>query len=699
MGSLSNLYISQSYISLIHLGSDNTASTNPVELQDGLGNGIGIYVNTNGAVSASGFSGSINGIGNVTLFSASVDSRLNAGANIGFVTTASFNAYTQSTNAFTASISTSVGLLQTFSSSEYKGDSSSFDSRINSISSSTLTDSASFNSRILANSSSIVSVSQSLNTFSSSYKNDSSSFDSRILSNSSSINSVSQSLVSVSQSLNTFSSSYYLDSSSFDSRILNNSSSISSVSQSLNLFSSSYKTDSSSFDSRIDNLEIFSQSADSRYVRNSQTSSMAVSSSTYAITASYALNAQTASEARNLIVIARNGNQSTLSAGTVVHITGASGDNPIFNTASYDTELLSANTLGILRSTLTSGADGEVVVNGIVTGVNTNPANGYAAGDIVYLSSSGQFTKVQPQAPNQIVVLGQVLRANQNQGSLYVSINNGWELNELHNVQINNPQNGDSLVYQSGSYGLWKNVSTSSFAVSSSQYAVTASFALNVQSINTGSLVTTASFNTFTASYYVDSSSFNSRINNITASTQIESNGTILGSVTTLNFVGTGANVSVGASTASITINAGSGSGGGTAGNSYTSTFNGSTWVVNHNLNTSVPLVFAYESGSQWVIPASLDVTSANTVTLGFSSVVSGSVVVVNGGDQTVVSSIVSASSATITHNLDTEWPIVQFYETASKAQQIPQSVVSDNSNQITVTFSEVVSGKVVIKK
>lgn len=48
-----------------------------------------------------------------------------------FVTTSSFNAYTQSTNDFTASISTSVGLLQTFSGSQYKGDSSSFDSRIN----------------------------------------------------------------------------------------------------------------------------------------------------------------------------------------------------------------------------------------------------------------------------------------------------------------------------------------------------------------------------------------------------------------------------------------------------------------------------------------------------------------------------------------------------------------------------------------
>ena len=175
-------------------------------------------------------------------------------------------------------------------------------------------------------------------------------------------------------------------------------------------------------------------------------------------TASLAVeNALTSSITRNVIVIARNSNPSTLPAGTVVHITSAVGDNPIFSTASYDTEALSSNTFGLLRNSSPSGADVEVVVSGVVTGVNTDPALGYTAGDILYLSSSGQFTRVQPQAPNQIVALGQVLRAQQNNGSVYVSINNGWELDELHNVQITSPQTDNLLVYESASYGLWKN--------------------------------------------------------------------------------------------------------------------------------------------------------------------------------------------------------------------------------------------------
>ena len=54
MGSLSNLYISQSYQSLIHLGNDTSASATQIELQDGIGQGLGIFVNTNGDVSIDG---------------------------------------------------------------------------------------------------------------------------------------------------------------------------------------------------------------------------------------------------------------------------------------------------------------------------------------------------------------------------------------------------------------------------------------------------------------------------------------------------------------------------------------------------------------------------------------------------------------------------------------------------------------------
>ena len=117
MGSLSNLYISQSYQSLIHLGTNNTASANLIELQDGLGNSIGVAVNTNGDLFLSGsLTASLqqgylyvgNASGKTTAFAtSSLVTTVNTGS---LVTTASFNAFTQSINSATQSLFTSASL-------------------------------------------------------------------------------------------------------------------------------------------------------------------------------------------------------------------------------------------------------------------------------------------------------------------------------------------------------------------------------------------------------------------------------------------------------------------------------------------------------------------------------------------------------------------------------------------------------------
>jgi hypothetical protein len=178
-----------------------------------------------------------------------------------------------------------------------------------------------------------------------------------------------------------------------------------------------------------------------------------VASASFATSASFA---QTASIANNVVVNATNGNASTLNKGTVVRITGANGDNPVFNSASWDNDGTSANTLGILQNNVLSGATGSIVVTGIVIGVDTDA---FSAGDVLYLSASGQFTNVQPQAPRHIVTLGEVLRVQQNNGSIFVNISNGWELDELHNVRITNPAQGNLLAYNSASR-LWENSSS-----------------------------------------------------------------------------------------------------------------------------------------------------------------------------------------------------------------------------------------------
>jgi hypothetical protein len=54
MGSLSNLYISSSFQSLLHFGSNNTASVTLTQIEDGFGNGLGLYLNSIGSASLNG---------------------------------------------------------------------------------------------------------------------------------------------------------------------------------------------------------------------------------------------------------------------------------------------------------------------------------------------------------------------------------------------------------------------------------------------------------------------------------------------------------------------------------------------------------------------------------------------------------------------------------------------------------------------
>ncbi len=131
MGSLSNLYISQSYQSLIHLGTNNTASATLIGLEDGLGNSIGVSVNTVGNLYLSGtFSASLqegylyvgNASGRTIAFpTSSLVTNINTGS---LVTTSSFNQYTASTDIrlsnieiTTASVLVSINALNSATSS------------------------------------------------------------------------------------------------------------------------------------------------------------------------------------------------------------------------------------------------------------------------------------------------------------------------------------------------------------------------------------------------------------------------------------------------------------------------------------------------------------------------------------------------------------------------------------------------------
>lgn len=157
-----------------------------------------------------------------------------------------------------------------------------------------------------------------------------------------------------------------------------------------------------------------------------------------------------ASKVKHLV---KNGN-TTITKGTPVYISSASGTNMIISKASNTTDALSSKTIGIVEQTLAPNQIGYVVTEGLITNVNTQ---GSTAGDPVWLGVDGAKiygTLNKPSAPAHLVYLGVVTRSNQNTGEIFVHIQNGFEMEELHNVDIDDPQEGDILVYRSG---LWVN--------------------------------------------------------------------------------------------------------------------------------------------------------------------------------------------------------------------------------------------------
>jgi hypothetical protein len=87
-----------------------------------------------------------------------------------------------------------------------------------------------------------------------------------------------------------------------------------------------------------------------------------------------------------------------------------------------------------------------VITVGQLQGVDTSA---YNEGDTLYLgSTAGSWTATKPYAPNHLVYLGIVEKANAN-GEIYVRVQNGYELDEIHDVDLitTPPVNGDVLTY------------------------------------------------------------------------------------------------------------------------------------------------------------------------------------------------------------------------------------------------------------
>jgi len=150
----------------------------------------------------------------------------------------------------------------------------------------------------------------------------------------------------------------------------------------------------------------------------------------------------------------RNSTGATLTKGTAVYISGATGQLPTVSKALATGDSTSAQTLGVITSNLANNSNGYVTIIGLVSDLDTSA---YTDGAQLYLSptTAGTLTATKPYAPNHLVYMAVVAHAHPTHGKLLVKVQNGYEMDELHNVSAQSPSNGQTLVYNT-STSLWE---------------------------------------------------------------------------------------------------------------------------------------------------------------------------------------------------------------------------------------------------
>lgn len=194
---------------------------------------------------------------------------------------------------------------------------------------------------------------------------------------------------------------------------------------------------------------------------------------------------------QEIVTLCYNGTGSTITNGSVVAVTGAQGQRPSIVLADADSESSSSRTLGIATEDIANGAEGFVTTFGFVRGLDTSSLT---AGNAIYLSqTAGQFTSTKPSAPAHLVHLGYVIKVNASSGEVFVTINNGWEFDELHDVLITDLQSGQIAV-RDQVLGVWKNITingtTGEVTVTSTKDGITISLPDTISASITGNAAT-----------------------------------------------------------------------------------------------------------------------------------------------------------------------------------------------------------------
>jgi hypothetical protein len=225
----------------------------------------------------------------------------------------------------------------------------------------------------------------------------------------------------------------------------------------------------------------------------------------------------------------------------------------------------------------------------------------------------------------------------------------------------------------------------------SSSYAYTASSAINAS----------ASLTSVSASYALTASfALNGGGGGLSA-LFIADEGTTQGTASYINFTGAGVTATVSAGTASINITGGGSSGTSGLSTTFTQSVAATEWTFIHNLNTRYPLIQVYDTTYNQIVPQFVSSSTADTVIIGFGIATAGYAVASNGGtlyvtgSNVILDQAVAAATWSFNHNLNTQYPIFQVFDSNNEVM-IPERIVATDATSSLFYFPTAVTGKAV---
>jgi len=159
---------------------------------------------------------------------------------------------------------------------------------------------------------------------------------------------------------------------------------------------------------------------------------------------------------QELPVPVKHADNAGLQNGKVVYYVSSDGTNKLVRYAIASGESESAGVFGLMTEDASGGSKALCTTFGYVRDIDTSTLE---EGKIVWLSDTelGGMTTTRPTQPSHGVQVGFCIRQHATEGAIFVSIQNGYELDELHNVLISSGITNQEMLFYNSALKVWQN--------------------------------------------------------------------------------------------------------------------------------------------------------------------------------------------------------------------------------------------------